>query len=90
MEMRPSAARANVRRYGGALLAATAALFLRGLLAPVFGEQNPYHTAWASVVFSGMVLRSGSFDSCGSRQPARNLVLVSAADRVVESRAPER
>ena len=37
---------------GRALLAATAALFLRGLLAPVFGEQNPYHTAWASVVFS--------------------------------------
>ena len=34
------------------MLAAVAALFLRKLLLPVLGEQNPYHTAWAAVVFS--------------------------------------
>jgi len=42
----------NIRRYGLAILAAVVALWLRKLLAPVFGEQNPYHTAWAAVVFS--------------------------------------
>jgi signal transduction histidine kinase len=52
MEMRRTAASANVRRYATALLAAITALFLRRLLAPVLGDQNPYHTAWATVVFS--------------------------------------
>jgi signal transduction histidine kinase len=52
MEMRRTSTAANVRRYGAALLAAIAALFLRRLLAPVLGDQNPYHTAWAAVVFS--------------------------------------
>jgi signal transduction histidine kinase len=42
----------NVRGYGVALLAAIAALLLRRLLTPVLGAQNPYHTAWAAVVFS--------------------------------------
>jgi signal transduction histidine kinase len=42
----------NVRRYGVAILAAIAALFVRQLLAPVFATQNPFHTAWAAVVFS--------------------------------------
>jgi hypothetical protein len=42
----------NFYRYGLAALAAVAALLLRKLLMPVLGEQNPYHTAWAAVVFS--------------------------------------
>lgn len=52
MEMRRTVASANVRRYGSALLAAITALLLRRLFAPVLGDQNPYHTAWAAVVFS--------------------------------------
>ena len=52
MEMRRTSTTENVRRYGAAMLAAIAALLLRRLLAPVLGEQNPYHTAWAMVVFS--------------------------------------
>lgn len=39
-------------RYSLAILAAASALLLRQLLAPFFGEQNPYHTIWAAVVFS--------------------------------------
>jgi signal transduction histidine kinase len=42
----------NLRRYGAAMLAGTAALFLYKLLNPAFEGQNPYHTAWAAVVFS--------------------------------------
>ena len=42
----------NVRRYGLAILATFVALFLRKLLAPAYGEQNPYHTAWAAIVFA--------------------------------------
>lgn len=42
----------DVRRYGLAILAAAVALLLRGLLAPLLGENNPYHTLWAAVVFS--------------------------------------
>jgi len=41
-----------VRRYGQAILAAIVALLLRRLLSPLLGENNPYHTAWAAVVFS--------------------------------------
>jgi signal transduction histidine kinase len=41
-----------VRRYGLAILAAVVALWLRQLLAPLFGESNPYHTLWLAVVFS--------------------------------------
>jgi signal transduction histidine kinase len=41
-----------VRRYGLAILAAIAALLLRHLLTPFLGENNPYHTVWAAVVFS--------------------------------------
>jgi signal transduction histidine kinase len=52
MEMRQTSALENMRRYGAAMLAAVAALFLRRLLAPILGLENPYHTAWASVVFS--------------------------------------
>jgi hypothetical protein len=39
-------------RYGLAVLAAMAALFLRELLSPFLGSDNPYHTVWAAVVFS--------------------------------------
>jgi two-component system, NarL family, sensor kinase len=34
------------------MLAALLALWLREILAPLLGESNPYHTAWAAVVFS--------------------------------------
>lgn len=40
------------RRYGLAILAAILALSLRELLKPLLGENNPYHTVWAAVVFS--------------------------------------
>ena len=52
MEMRRTSTPENLRRYSAAIMAAIAALVLRRLLAPVFGDQNPYHTAWAAVVFS--------------------------------------
>jgi len=38
-------------RYAQAILAAVAALYLRYLLIPILGEQNPYHTSWLAVVF---------------------------------------
>jgi PAS domain S-box-containing protein len=38
-------------RYAIAVLAAVAALFLRHLLSPLFGETNAYHTVWLAVVF---------------------------------------
>lgn len=38
--------------YALAVLAAIAALMLRSLLTPLLGENNPYHTVWAAVVFS--------------------------------------
>jgi signal transduction histidine kinase len=41
-----------VRRYGLAAAAAIFALWLRQLLFPLLGADNPYHTAWAAVVFS--------------------------------------
>lgn len=40
------------RRYALAMVAAAVALFLRELLAPFLGENNPYHTTWAAVVFA--------------------------------------
>ncbi len=45
-------ARDNIRRYALSILAAMAALALRELLTPLLGENNPYHTVWAAVVFS--------------------------------------
>lgn len=42
----------NGRRYGAAMLAAIAALLLGKLFMPLLNGQNPYHTAWAAVVFS--------------------------------------
>lgn len=52
MEMQPTSMAHNLRRYGAAFSAAIAALFLYKLLTPVLNGQNPYHTAWAAVVFS--------------------------------------
>jgi len=42
----------DLRRYGQAILAAIVALLLRQLFSPFLGENNPYHTVWAAVVFS--------------------------------------
>ena len=42
----------DLRRYSLAILAAFFALLLRQLLTPFLGENNPYHTVWAAVVFS--------------------------------------
>lgn len=39
-------------RYMLAIIAAIAALVLRKVLTPLLGSENPYHTAWAAVVFS--------------------------------------
>ena len=39
-------------RYVLAITAALVALFLRQLLIPLLGKQNPYHTAWLAVAFS--------------------------------------
>lgn len=39
-------------RYALAVAAAIVALLLRQLLAPLYGNQNPYHTVWLAVVFS--------------------------------------
>ena len=39
-------------RYGVAILTAILALMLRGLLTPILGTNNPYHTVWAAVVFA--------------------------------------
>ena len=41
-----------MRRYGLAAAAAIFALWLRQLLFPLLGPDNPYHAAWAAVVFS--------------------------------------
>ncbi|MGH9498831.1 MAG: ATP-binding protein [Terriglobales bacterium] len=38
-------------RYSLATVVAVAALVLRGLLNPLLGRQNPYHTAWLAIVF---------------------------------------
>jgi hypothetical protein len=48
----PVSARDDLQRYGAALLAAAAALFIRKLLDPALGAEDPFHTAWAAVVFS--------------------------------------
>jgi len=42
----------GVGRYGVAILTAILALLLRGLLTPVLGTADPYHTVWAAVVFA--------------------------------------
>ncbi len=40
-----------------------AALLLRGLLTPLLGETNPYHTIWADCRLLGLVLRDRPFHS---------------------------
>jgi PAS domain S-box-containing protein len=42
----------DARRYLLAILAAVFALFLRKLLDPLLGTDNPYHTMWLAIVFS--------------------------------------
>jgi PAS domain S-box-containing protein len=42
----------NASRYAFAVAAAVAALYLRRLLNPLIGEQNPYHTIWLAIAFS--------------------------------------
>jgi signal transduction histidine kinase len=42
----------STRAYLLAILAAVLALYLRQLLFPLLGNQNPYHTVWAAVMFS--------------------------------------
>jgi len=42
----------DARRYLLATLAAVFALFLRKLLDPLLGTDNPYHTMWLAIVFS--------------------------------------
>lgn len=42
----------DVRPYALAALAVVAALFLRRLLDPLLGGQDPYHTIWLAIVFS--------------------------------------
>src|SRR5437588_11746980 len=39
-------------RYSLAVLVAVIAVGLRGLLQPLLGTANPYHTIWAAVVFA--------------------------------------
>jgi PAS domain S-box-containing protein len=39
-------------QYALAVFAAAVGLGLRGLLTPLLGHQNPYHTVWLAVVFS--------------------------------------
>jgi signal transduction histidine kinase len=41
-----------VGRYGVAILTAILALTLRGLLTPILGTTDPYHTVWAAIVFA--------------------------------------
>jgi PAS domain S-box-containing protein len=42
----------DARRYVFAVLAALAALLLRGMLTPLLGATNPYHTVWVAVAFA--------------------------------------
>jgi signal transduction histidine kinase len=46
-------------RYGLAVLAAVVALLLRRALTPLLGENNPYHTVWAAVVFAAWYCGTG-------------------------------
>lgn len=52
IEPAPLARRAGISRYGLAILTAILGLLLRALLDPLLGTNNPYHTAWAVVVFT--------------------------------------
>lgn len=42
----------KAQRYIVAALAALAALLLRKMLSPLYGAENPYHTAWAATFFA--------------------------------------
>jgi signal transduction histidine kinase len=47
-----SSGKVNVPRYVLAILIAIGALFLRQLLLPLLGGNNPFHTAWPAVIFA--------------------------------------
>ena len=47
-----SSGKSTVARYALGVLAAVVALLLRDMLSPLLGVTNPYHTAWAAVVFA--------------------------------------
>ena len=42
----------SVFRYAVAIVATAVALYLRYLLTPLYGHENPYHTVWLAVAFS--------------------------------------
>ncbi len=44
--------KSTAARYALAVLAALVALLLRDMLSPLLGVTNPFHTAWAAVVFA--------------------------------------
>jgi signal transduction histidine kinase len=48
----PSKVGVGVGRFGVAILTAILALLVRGLFSPILGTNDPYHTAWAAVVFA--------------------------------------
>ena len=49
----------DVRRFALAALAVVGALFLRRLLDPLLGAQDPYHTIWLAIVFSAWYCGTG-------------------------------
>jgi PAS domain S-box-containing protein len=51
-------------RYFLAIMAAFVALYLRYLLTPLLGNQNPYHTVWLAVVFSAWYCGTGPAIIC--------------------------
>lgn len=69
--LEPSKANSGlIARYALGAIAGVAALALRQLLNPLFGEHNPYHTAWLAVVFAAWYCGIG---------PALVTVLIGAA-----------
>src|SRR5580704_15400134 len=53
-----------IHRYALAILAAILALYLRYLLTPLLGIQNPYHTLWLAVVFTAWYCGVGPSIAC--------------------------
>ena len=50
-ETSSAASRAGLSRYGIAIFTAILALIVRALFSPLLGTHDPYHTAWAAIVF---------------------------------------
>jgi hypothetical protein len=70
--------REDVGRYGIAILAAVLSVLLRQALSPLLGNNNPYHTAWASVIFVAWYCGAGPAILTVILRSGRCLVLVSA------------